>query len=283
MSHRVFRRLSRHLSFLIADMEDSLKKAFLPYTIEEYTSAILMTCLLVGFATATFTIFAFFFVLRDLTLSVLGSTFLTVVIITIVIIAFIIYPSQLGETRKRKIENSLYFAATYMATIGGTGVSIDKMFKIIGNFHDLGEVSRVSERISRDIEVFGMDVPEAIEKSVKLTPSKDLNDLLWGLRSSILTGGDILIYLNERSKNLLTDYKRRLEEFTRILSLYLEMYITLIMVGTVFTLVLTTIMSMVGGFAKQLQLVQMMLVVIGLPFISAVYIIMLKTISPTEV
>lgn len=282
ISHRVFKKISKKFSYLIADIEDELRRAFMPYTVEEYMSTILMTCVLVGSVTLFITLFAFFFVLRDLLLAVMGSIFLSIVMVVIIIISFMLYPSQVSETRKRKIDNALYFVTTYMATIAGTGISIDKMFGILGRFKEFGEISKVSERISRDIEVFGMDIGEAIEKAVTVTPSKDFNDLLWGIRSTMLSGGDLIIYLKERAKNLLTDYKRKLQEFTRTLSLYLEMYITLVMVGTVFTLVLTTIMSLVGGFLEQIQLVQMLLVVIGLPFISAVYIILLKTISPSE-
>jgi flagellar protein FlaJ len=281
-SHRVFKKPSKKLSFLIADIEDDLKKAFLPYTIEEYTSTLLMTCILIGGSTGLLTLFAFFFVLRNIMLSIMGAFFLSIVMIVIIIISFMLYPSQVSETRKRKIDNSIYFATTYMATIAGTGISIDKMFGIIGKFKEFGEISRVASRISRDIEVFGMDISEAIEKAIRITPSKEFNDLLWGIRSTILSGGDLLVYLKQRTKSLLADYKRKLEQFTRTLSLYLEMYITLIMVGTVFTLVLTTIMSLIGGFLQQIQLIQMLLVVIVLPFISSIYIILLKTISPSE-
>ncbi len=281
-SYRLLKKVSNKYAYLIEDLKEDLKQANLNYTIEEYFSMMVFTTLVLLISVFCIGGFIFFFVMRSIIIAFIGGFLLSLFITIITIVAFIIYPSQLMDTRRKKIENNLYFAANYMSTISSSGLPAQKIFKVMGNFSEFGEIAKICRRITRDIEVFGMNVNEAIEKVVQLSPSKKLNELLWGMRGIILGGGDLSTYLKEKSKSLLNDYRRLLEEFTRSISLYLEIYITLIMVGTVFTLVLTTIMSLLGGYVKQLQLVQMIIVTIGLPFISAVFVLMLKTINPTE-
>jgi len=282
ISYRMLKKFSNKYAYLIEDLKNDLKQADLNYTIEEYFSMLVLTTIILSISVFCIGGFIFFFVIRSIGIAIIGGFILSLFISLITIIVFIIYPSQLKDTRKKKIENNLYFAANYMSTISSSGLPPQKIFAVIGNFSEFGEIAKISKRITRDIEIFGMNVNEAIEKVVQTSPSKKLNELLWGMRGIIVSGGDLTVYLKEKSKSLLNDYRRILEEFTRSISLYLEIYITLIMVGTVFTLVLTTIMSLLGGYIKQLQLVQMIIVTIGLPFISGVFVLLLKTISPTE-
>ena len=134
-----------------------------------------------------------------------------------------------------------------------------------------------------DNRLTGVFMHEALGHAAERTPSDNLKDLLWGIKSTITSGGDLKEFLNQKSKGFAQEYRRKLEEFTRTLSIYLEMYITVIIVGTIFVLVLTTIMSLVGGFTSQLQTIQMLMIIIGIPFITFIYVIMLKSVSPTEV
>jgi len=63
----------------------------------------------------------------------------------------------------------------------------------------------------------------------------------------------------------------------------MEMYITVVIVGTIFVIVLSTIMGLIGGMVEQVQIIQTLFVALGVPFVTAAFIIILKTISPTEV
>jgi len=52
--------------------------------------------------------------------------------------------------------------------LAGTGTSIPELFRILGQeTEEYGEIAKEAEKISRDIETFGMDVSEALEKAAK--------------------------------------------------------------------------------------------------------------------
>ena len=126
-------------------------------------------------------------------------------------------------------------------------------------------------------------MPDSLAKHAELVPSNNLSELLWGIRATIISGGDLNNYLTEKSKTFVNVFKRRLEEYVQSMSLFMEMYITVVIVGTIFVIVLSTIMSMVGGVMADIQMLQVGFVALLVPFVTVAFILFLKTISPTEV
>ena len=134
-----------------------------------------------------------------------------------------------------------------METLAGTGAPPHLLFRILGSFKEFTEISDISRKISRDIEIFGMDPAEAISGAAEKTPSPSMRELLWGMKSTITSGGDLKTYLSEKAKAFTADYRRKLEQFTQVLSVLLEIYITLVIVGSVLALIMTMIMSLLSG------------------------------------
>ncbi len=283
IAYRLFSKAVKKQAKKMGELNTNLKKADLNYTVDEWLSMMALTGIIagVGFSIAGVLLF----------LTMANSIF--VIIPSALIIggaggggaAFVVYsyPGQIIGNRKKKIENSLHFAAIYMATLAGTGIPPYKIFGVLSKFKEFGEVSKVAESISRYMDVFGLDLNEALERAAQNAPAKDMKDLLWGMRATIVTGGDLSEFLQQRAKALTNQYRRKLESYVKTLSLFLEIYITVVIVGSVFVLVLTTIMSILGGSGEQVQVIQMIMVTIGLPAVSVVFIILLKTINPTQV
>ena len=268
-------------SFSQVDVQ--LKKADLNYTLNEWLSMTALACT-VAFPLVSVFLFFMMFVVTGLFMDALPFALLGGFIVSGLVAVFMYYyPSQAAGSRKKKLENSLHFATIYMSTLAETGIPPYKIFNVLEKFTEFGEISRISRSIVRDMEVFGLDFNDALEKAANKAPFKDLKDLFWGMRATITTGGNLSGFLSQRSKKLTNDYRRRLEGYVKTLSLFLEIYITVVIVGSVFVLVLTTIMSILGGSGEQIQLIQLILVTIGLPTVSVVFVILLKTISPTEV
>ncbi len=282
-SYKIFKNTAKKYSGIFSDLQENLKISGSGYSLDEYFSMFLFSAIIgtiVGFLMVFFILFIFFF---DVLIALIGAIIISIPIFGVIMLVFRIYPTQLIQSKRKKIDNVIFFSTIYMSTIAGTGVPPHSIFKILSEFGEFSEVSAVATDIVQNIEVFGLDIVDALEHAADRTASENLKTLLWGMRSTITSGGDLKGFLDEKAKGFAQLYKRRLEEFTRTLSMFLEIYITIVIVGSVFILVLTTIMSLIGGFTEQLQMVQMMLIVIGLPMITAVYIVILKSVSPTEV
>lgn len=196
---------------------------------------------------------------------------------------FYVYPSVEVGRRRSDINNNLPFATMYLSTIAGTGTPPASLFQLLGGFDEYGEVAREAQKISRDIYTFGAGTTEALRGAAKRTPSDQFRELLWGINSIITTGGDLRGYLQEKSEAFMADYRRNLDKFTDTLSLLVEMYITLVIVGSVFLIIISTIMSALGGAnAMTIIALQLFVVVFLLPMAAAMFIIIVKGVSPLE-
>jgi flagellar protein FlaJ len=265
-------------------MRGDLQKANIGLTLLEYVYVMF------------FSVFVFFIIefpivtvimsllLPNLLIAILFSFVLNIVIGLIVFFTFYTYPSIMAGKRKKDIEGSLPFATTYMATIASSGAAPITMFKVISQFGEYGEVSREMEKIFRDVQVFGMDIVDAIRKTASRTPSDDLKELLWGLDNVMTSGGNIGDFLHEKSRSFIAEYDRRLDQYSKVLSVLIEIYLTLILVGSVFFVIITALMGILGGggaMGGSISLIQFLVIFVVMPFVSTGFIVLLRTISPT--
>ncbi len=226
--------------------------------------------LVLGFAKISSVALAF-------TLSISTSMIIT----TAVFAGMYYYPSMKANDRKKRIDNALPFGTIYMSSVASSGAPPAKIFKILSNFGEFGELSDECAKIYNDTEIFGMDIKTAIQKAAERASSEGFKDLLWGMLTIITTGGNLTNYLREKSKAYMTDYRRKLNEYSQQLSLYIEMYITLIIVGSVFFLILSAVMAAISTSPLIIS-VQFFVIFVFLPLVSIGFVIFMKGISPSE-
>lgn len=262
------------------DLRPQLSKANIKISLPEYISMML-------FSTLGAFIFSFFIFGTLLALTGGISGFILGIVMAIItsvvsLVGFYLYPSILIKQRASKIRDSLPFATMYMSTLAGTGTSIPELFRILGQeTEEYGEIAKEAEKISRDIETFGMDVSEALEKAAKRTPSKDFKELIWGLNHTISSGGSLRSFLHERSDTLMNDYQRRVESFAEQLSLLVEMYITVVIVGSIVFTSMSVVMSSFSSYSgENIVLIQITAIFFGLPIISGMFVLLVKGMAP---
>ena len=221
-------------------------------------------------------------VFKDALMAFMFSFSVTIVVVVAVFFIFYTYPSMNAGRRRKDIEASLPFATTYMATIAASGAPTVTMFKVLVGFKDYGEIAKEFEKIYRDVEVFGMDIIGAIRKTASRTPSEELKELLWGLESTLSSGANVENYLRQKSRLFIAEFKRRLEKYSATLSMLIEVYLTVVLVGSIFFIIMTSLMSIIGGGTNlTLVFLQFVVVFIILPLVSLGFIGLLKAISPT--
>lgn len=187
------------------------------------------------------------------------------------------YPNMKAKSMKSRINRSLPFTTAHMAAIASSGINPAEIFRVLSLKE--GEIGKESKAIYNDVRMFGMGVSAALTKAANRTPSPEFAELLWGMISVITSGGDLENYLAEKTRGFMTAYRRILDDYSKQIYLYTEIYITLIIVGTLFFIVLSSIMSpLTGGGAL---FIQTFLVFIFTPLLSIGFIILLKGLSPT--
>ncbi len=267
------------------DIGEDLVLADIGLTLQEYLSVAFFTSalafviftplisMMVGLMTGTL-----IGVLSGIIMGLFAGIFLAVA----VFMGFYMYPSIKVGQRRSNIDNNLPFATMYLSTVAGTGTPPAALFDLLGDFEEYGEVSEEASKISRDIYSFGAGTTEAIRGAAERTPSEKFKELLWGVNSILTTGGDLRSYLREKSEAYMADYRRELDSFTDTLSLLVEMYITLVIVGSVFLIIISTIMSALGGNTLMIVGIQIFTVVFLLPLAAIMFIVIVKGVSPLE-
>lgn len=272
----------KELSPYFKDLHDSLMKANIRMPLVEYLSVALTTAAITFFAETIFFSIIFTILLRTPAVGMLLAFIFGVMLSAAIFGLFYTYPSvKLGE-REKEIEGAIPFATLYLSTIAGTGTPPIAMFKTLAEFKEYGEISATAESIVNETEAMGYNLADALENAARRTPSKDLEELLWGMRTILETGGDLRSFLHEKSQGAMEDYRRRLKTFSQTLEMFIEIYMTVVVVGSVFFMIMTTIMGAMSGGSMQGLIVasQVGVVFLFLPVASLAFIIMTQGLAP---
>ena len=281
ISYNIFGGIVESVKEYFLDIREDIHRAGINYTIEEYLSvAFMTTSMTFVIETAIFSfilgilgigIFASIAIALTVSLGVSGALFFL----------FYSYPATISKTRESGIKKSLPFAISYLAAMSSAKLPFSVIFKELSEFKKYGKVSREFKRISKDIEILGMTTSAAIKRRARRTPSKDMREILWGINTIITSGGDLTMFLKQKGDELMSNYRRSIRTYAQNLSLYTEIYLTLIISGSIFFIVLSSIISSIsGGF--ETTLIQGGIVFVLLPVLSIFFIILMKSISPLE-
>lgn len=282
MSFKFFGRSLEPIVGYFDSLKYDLLKSNIGLSLTEYVYAMSFSLLLLFIVEFPTVVVMTSLLLKDAVMAFLFSFTITTVIMLLMFFLFYTYPSMASGKRKKSIEASLPFGTTYLATIASSGAPPISMFRILSKFKEYGELAIEAGKINRDVEAFGMDLLGAIRKTASRTPSEQLKELLWGLDTVLSSGGDIADFLHEKSKSFIAEYKRRLEQYSKMLSLLIEVYLTVVLVGSIFFIIMTSLMSILGGEGGMNMLfLQTMVLFVALPCASIGFIALLKAVSPS--
>jgi len=255
----------------ILNLDEWAKKARLPYP-AKYYATIGLAIIIVSIITSVIFLFLRLFIFSALMCMFVLSGF-----------AMIFYPKIIALERARTIENALPFATIYLSTIAASGFPPHKMFQMLSKFKEYSELSKECAQINQDIQLLGLDLPSALRRAIDRSPSPRWSELLAGIGTSVISGGNLHTYLQEYAKSAVTNFKAKLAEFSTVLAIAIQIYVTLIIVGAVFFIVISSIMSSIGGVPVQtIRLANYLFILVGLPVLTAIFILVTKGLSPTQ-
>lgn len=260
------------------DLKTDLHEAGIRFTLDEYLSMAVFTAGLV-FVVENIALALIFGLLTGNPISALLIGFtLSSAFAGGIFFFFYTYPTVLKSKIADEIDKLLPFAVSYMSAIAAGKTQPLYIFKSIADFSEYGEVARAAKNIVRNVEMFGMNFSDAVKREALRTPSKNLKEVLWGINTTLASGGDLRTFLHEKADVLMNNYRREIRKYSQRLSFFIEIYLTLIIAGSIFFIVLTSIMAATSGF--QIVSIQSFVVFVFLPVISIIFLILVKTKSP---
>jgi flagellar protein FlaJ len=276
-------RINRFLP-LFRGLDINLRRSSLRINFRSYVSLAVMTSLIVSVLTLTFLTLILNIILN---LPFLSSSLFSIggglAALAGVIIAFYAYPIYQADSIRRDLDNNITFASSYLAILAGAGVAPDSMFRSLSMIPQDLAVIRESRMIARDVDLFGLDIMTALEKASERTTSERFKELLEGLLATIRSGGDQMSYLMQRTKENMELKRISMRKFSDTLGIFSEFYVTLLIAGPLVFIVMLSVMAMLGGFGPSLMnpyLLIMLLTYIGIPFGSAIFLVVLDAVTP---
>lgn len=226
---------------LFKSVEKDLRKANMPYMLTSYISLIFFLTFLafivsiiiaIGLATSLST------ALRNIVFALVFTAVVFLIALT--------YPSSIASANKSKIETELPFATAHMAAIASSKVTPAKIFSIMALTKEYPAFGAEVRKIVNQINIYGYDLTTALRNVAKTTSSRKLADLFNGIATTITTGGNLPLYLNEKSKNLLLDYRLSRERYTNVIGMYSDIYTALLIAAPLIFMLILAIMSVLG-------------------------------------
>jgi len=269
---------------LFKDLDVNLRKSGIKVNFKAYVSTVILAALLLSISVLVLVPVLLIFIFK---LSLLSSLLFGIgaglFAGALTVIGFYFYPIYRADSLKRTLEDGLPFTAGYMSILAGAGVPPDFIFRSLAQVDASLAVSNEARNVVRDVELFGFDVISALEAASQRTPSERFKELLEGFIATIHSGGSLVRYLRDRSRQYMKLKRIALRRFADTLSVLAEFYVTLMVAGSLIFVVMLAVMSMLGGGGSGLldpRLLLYLLTYIGLPIGSVVFLIILDAISP---
>ena len=277
---KIFYPLAETITPYFLGLKIDLKKAGMKTSVQEYLGQGIFLLFLIFFVGLPLFSFIFAFLFKNFLFGFISSFTFILSSLAIFFLVYLNYPKMRISGKSKKIDNQIAFATVHLSTIASSGVPLDKIFEIFSKYSAYGETTEEISKIQSDIKMFGLDVNTALERAVDRSPSKNLKELLWGILSTNLTGSDLGIFLREKSKSFMADYRRQIHDFSHQLSLYLQIYLTAVILGAAFFVILTSIVAGIVGIASSVLELQFFLIFIFLPAISIIFLYLVKVATP---
>ncbi|MCI4323064.1 MAG: type II secretion system F family protein [Thermoplasmata archaeon] len=156
------------------------------------------------------------------------------------------------SNRKGQLERELPFTLSELSVLASTGMSpIELIRKMAGRNHDPVMTSEF-QRIVYKSDVQGKDLITAITETAKESPSLSLRETLWDLANMIHQGGNLDEYLRNKSDDILRLKRTTQKEFIERLQTFVDMYVSLVMVGVLMIAVGAFLLNAFGSTAAGL-------------------------------
>ncbi len=180
-------------------------------------------------------------------IGVTGALIAAMTVFSLVLTVYHSYPFQLLTSKRSDIEANIPFAINHMAAIASSGVPPVIIFRLVSNVKEYGEIREESKRIVRNIDMFGMDLPSALRNVADRTPSDGFKQFLYGIVSTIDTGGDLKKYFENAAKDALFEYRLKRERYLQTLSTYADFYTAVLIAAPLFFISILAVMALIGG------------------------------------
>ncbi len=282
-----------------AELRNSLLTARMKVPFEVYLSTAYLVSAIVGIVSAVILGFftwilnipgmiqyqgavpQFMFTLSNYSL-IIGTILATIISFAVIggitFVGFLLYPAFVAGNRKRNIDANLPYAINYITAMSTAGIPPAEVFRQLGSSTIYGESATEARFVALEIDLYGKDLTDALRLVSATTPSFRMKEFLQGANGCISSGSDLTDYFRTKAEQYALENRQTQKLFLETLGLIAESYVTAMVAGPLFLIILQSIMSILS---KQSQPIFLYIIIyLIIPFGSLGFVILISSMTP---
>jgi flagellar protein FlaJ len=213
---------------------------------------------------------------------ILGTILATIISFAVIggitFVVFLIYPSYVAGNRKRNIDATLPYAINYVTAMSTAGIPPAEIFRQLGSSTIYGESATEARFVSLEIDLYGRDLIDALRLVSSTTPSYRMKEFLQGAMGCISSGSNLTEYFRTKAEQYALENRQTQKMFLETLGLIAESYVTAMVAGPLFLIILQSIMSILSRQSQPVFLYIIIYLII--PFGSLGFVILISSMTP---
>ena len=182
--------------------------------------------------------------------------------------------------RKDRLDRELPFTLSELSVLASTGTSPIRLFRRMAQRNHDPAMTGEFKRIVYKTDVQGKDLITALAETAKESPSNSVRESFWDIANMIHQGGNLDEYLRNKSDDVMKLKRLIQKEFIERLSTFLDMYVSLVLVGVLMIAVGAFLLNAFGSTAAGLDANELLLLLtFGLVPIAVVMTIVMISIA----
>lgn len=212
----------------------------------------------------------------------IGTILATIISFTVIagitFVVFLLYPGFIAGNRKRNIDATLPYAINYVTAMSTAGIPPAEIFRQLGSSTIYGESSTEARFVALEIDLFGKDLIDALRIVSSTTPSFRMKEFLQGAMGCISSGSNLTEYFRNKAEQYSLENRQNQKMFLDTLGLIAESYVTAMVAGPLFLIILQSIMSILSRQSQPIFLYIIIYLII--PFGSIGFVILISAMTP---
>ncbi|MEM0026494.1 MAG: type II secretion system F family protein [Ignisphaera sp.] len=163
------------------------------------------------------------------------------------------YPSLKASLRRNSVENELPFFMAYASSMAISGQSLERVIERAANLRVFRAIREEARRIMTRMRMFGEDPVTALSNVAMEHPSSRFRDIMLGYATAVRTGGDVVHYLEIRTRELFEARTNEIRNILNRLASFLEIYTIF---GVIISITLFVFFAVQGAMTAAQQMRQ---------------------------
>jgi archaeal flagellar protein FlaJ len=236
----------------VEDLAERLKQAGVNATPGMHRAVLLVSTLIAAIASTAVCLILFLAILRE----PLWYEYTGVLVLITVLAVSMAFRSLVGTrivNRKEELDRELPFTLSEMSVMASTGMSpIQLIHRMARRDHDPAMTGEF-KKIVYKTDIQGKDIISALAETAKESPSNAVREAFWDMGNMIHQGGNLDEYLRAKSDDVLKLKRLAQREFIDRLSTFLDMYVSLVLIGVLMIAVGAYLINAFGSTAAGLN------------------------------